>query len=42
MKKLLAFRFDRVLPGHGDPWRASSAETMRAALEALVARMAVA
>jgi len=39
MERLLDFRFEWVLPGHGDPWRAPSAGAMRAELERLVARM---
>lgn len=39
MERLLDFRFEWVLPGHGDPWRAPSAAAMRAELERLVARM---
>src|SRR5262249_38275107 len=32
-------RFEWVLPGHGDPWRAPSAVAMRQELEQLIARM---
>ena len=39
MERLLDFRFEWVLPGHGDPWRAPSAAAMREELERLVARM---
>lgn len=39
MEKLLACRFDRVLPGHGRPYRASSAEAAHDELAKLVARM---
>src|SRR5262245_26827341 len=39
MERLLDHRFEWVLPGHGDPWRAPSAAAMRAELERLVARM---
>ena len=39
MERLLDFRFEAVLPGHGDPWIAPSAAAMRAELERLVARM---
>jgi len=39
MVKLLALRFEWVLPGHGDPWHAPSAEVMHAEVERLVARM---
>jgi glyoxylase-like metal-dependent hydrolase (beta-lactamase superfamily II)/ferredoxin len=39
MERLLDYRFEWVLPGHGDPLRASSAADMRARLERLVLRM---
>jgi len=39
MEKLLARRFEWVLPGHGRRWHAPSAEAMRAELEALIIRM---
>jgi hypothetical protein len=39
MERLLAHRFEVVLPGHGRPWRAASAEAARAALGELVAEM---
>jgi hypothetical protein len=39
MARLLDFRFEWVLPGHGRRWRAPSCEAMRAELAALVARM---
>lgn len=39
MERLLAYRFWRVLPGHGDPYRAESPEAMRRDVKALVARM---
>lgn len=39
MERLLALPFDRVLPGHGRPYRASSVEAAHADLEGLVSRM---
>jgi len=39
MERLLAHRFDWVLPGHGRRWQAPSSDAMRAELEALIARM---
>ncbi len=39
MERLLDFRFEWVLPGHGRRWRAASAAVMRAELERLVRRM---
>jgi len=39
MERLLAHRFEWVLPGHGRPWRAPSAEAARAALAELIASM---
>ncbi|HEV8324896.1 MAG TPA: MBL fold metallo-hydrolase [Myxococcota bacterium] len=33
LERLLDLRFEWVLPGHGEPWRAASAAAMRAALE---------
>jgi glyoxylase-like metal-dependent hydrolase (beta-lactamase superfamily II) len=36
MERLLEYRFEWVLPGHGWRWRAESAGEMRAALERLV------
>jgi glyoxylase-like metal-dependent hydrolase (beta-lactamase superfamily II)/ferredoxin len=39
MQRLLDFRFEWVLPGHGRRYRAQSAAAMRAELERLIARM---
>lgn len=39
IERLLDFRFEWVLPGHGRRWRAPSAAAMRAELERLVARL---
>lgn len=39
VERLLDFRFEWVLPGHGRRWRAPSAAAMRAELERLVARL---
>lgn len=39
MEKLLDVPFDRVLPGHGRPWRAASIEAAREELARLVAYM---
>ena len=39
MERLLALPFDRVLPGHGRPYRAASVEAAHADLEGLVSRM---
>ena len=39
MERLLDFRFEWVLPGHGDRYRAPSAQTMRKELERCVAWM---
>jgi glyoxylase-like metal-dependent hydrolase (beta-lactamase superfamily II) len=39
MERLLAHRFEWVLPGHGRPWRAASPEAARAALAKLVQEM---
>lgn len=39
MERLLDLRFEWVLPGHGDPYRAHSATAMRAEVESLIARM---
>lgn len=41
MERLLDVPFDRVLPGHGRPWRAPSPAAARTELEALVARMKI-
>jgi glyoxylase-like metal-dependent hydrolase (beta-lactamase superfamily II)/ferredoxin len=42
LEALLAHRFTTVLPGHGRPWRAETAEDARRALSALVAEASVA
>ena len=39
MERLLDYRFEWVLPGHGAPFRAASAKAMRAELERLLQRM---
>ncbi|HEV8121299.1 MAG TPA: MBL fold metallo-hydrolase [Candidatus Polarisedimenticolia bacterium] len=39
MERLLEFRFERILPGHGAGWRAPSRETMRRELERLIGWM---
>jgi glyoxylase-like metal-dependent hydrolase (beta-lactamase superfamily II) len=39
MAKLLEFKFQWVLPGHGDRWRAESSEHMHAEMEKLVTEM---
>jgi glyoxylase-like metal-dependent hydrolase (beta-lactamase superfamily II) len=39
MERLLEIRFEWVLPGHGDPFRAASSAEMRRQVEDLVARM---
>jgi glyoxylase-like metal-dependent hydrolase (beta-lactamase superfamily II)/ferredoxin len=39
MERLLDFRFERILPGHGAGWRAPSARVMREELERLIVRM---
>jgi glyoxylase-like metal-dependent hydrolase (beta-lactamase superfamily II)/ferredoxin len=39
LARLLDFRFEWVLPGHGYRWRAPSAAAMRAELERLIARL---
>ncbi len=39
MERLLAHRFEWVLPGHGRPWRAASPAAAQAALADLVAQM---
>jgi hypothetical protein len=39
MERLLDFRFERILPGHGTGWRAPSARVMREELERLIVRM---
>src|SRR5207244_3192654 len=39
MERLLDFRFEWVLPGHGRRWRAPSAAAMRAEIESLLRRM---
>jgi glyoxylase-like metal-dependent hydrolase (beta-lactamase superfamily II)/ferredoxin len=39
MERLLAHRFEAVLPGHGRPWRAASAEEARAEVARVVADM---
>jgi glyoxylase-like metal-dependent hydrolase (beta-lactamase superfamily II)/ferredoxin len=39
MERLLDYRFEWVLPGHGTPFRAGNAEAMRAELERLLQRM---
>jgi glyoxylase-like metal-dependent hydrolase (beta-lactamase superfamily II)/ferredoxin len=39
MERLLDFRFEWVLPGHGGAYRASSAAAMRADLERVIAEM---
>ena len=39
MQRLLDYRFEWVLPGHGSPLRAESPRAMREKLEALVGRM---
>ncbi|MFL5262886.1 MAG: MBL fold metallo-hydrolase, partial [Anaeromyxobacteraceae bacterium] len=39
MERLLAHRFEAVLPGHGRPWRAPSADAARAELARVVADM---
>ena len=39
MERLLDFRFDWVLPGHGGSYRASSASAMKNELERVVAEM---
>ena len=39
MERLLDLRFEWILPGHGDPYRAPSAAAMRAGLERLIVRM---
>ena len=39
MERLLAHRFEWVLPGHGRPWHAASAEAAREALAELVRQM---
>jgi len=38
LRRLLDFRFELVLPGHGRPFRAASAAVLRAEIEALLAR----
>lgn len=40
MERLASFRFDRVLPGHGRRYRASSAAAMKREIERLAAAMA--
>ena len=39
MERLAALRFEWVLPGHGRPWRATSAEAAQRAVAALAAEM---
>jgi glyoxylase-like metal-dependent hydrolase (beta-lactamase superfamily II) len=39
MERLLDFRFEWILPGHGRPWHAPSAAAMHAEIESLVRRM---
>ena len=39
MERLAAHRFEWVLPGHGRPWRAASADAAREAVRALAAEM---
>jgi glyoxylase-like metal-dependent hydrolase (beta-lactamase superfamily II) len=40
LERLLDFRFEWVLPGHGGRFRASSPAAMRAELERLLQRLA--
>jgi hypothetical protein len=39
MERLAGLRFEWVLPGHGRPWRAPSAEAARREVRALAAAM---
>jgi glyoxylase-like metal-dependent hydrolase (beta-lactamase superfamily II)/ferredoxin len=39
LERLLDFRFEWILPGHGRRWRAPSAAAMRAEIERLLARL---
>jgi hypothetical protein len=38
-ERLLDHRFEWILPGHGRPYRATSAAAMRGEIQALLARL---